>query len=267
MKKIICVTSVLLFICLTGKSQCDLKLKENILSMSEKEGFTGLKEFYFEINKPSDTVQYKFQLDKKNTYRVYFGISDKYLSETQLSISLKGTKTEEQMLKKGISQKDFNPMITDVLGLNLKMMNGNKTCGIILIAVANSSAAAKTKLFPDKNSNNPAKSDNTVSFMVDEMPEFIVGKGEMAFREWIAQNIKDSELDKNRGIQGKVYVQFNVNPEGNVKDIKVIRGLDAEIDAYIVNVFKTSPKWQKPGKVKNKAVTVQFVVPVIIKNK
>lgn len=255
---------MVLGVLLPGKSQCDLKLKENINNKCKKEGFTNLKEFNFEINKPADTVKYNILLEKDKLYRFYFGISDKYISDVELSIFWKKNKEKALILNKGISQIDWTPNYTGVFEFNSKMIRGNKSCGIILITVDNSSNAHKTNLLPDKNSNNSVKSDSTVHFMVDEMPVFIIGKDAMAFREWVGQNIKYSEIDFKKDVQGKVYVQFVVDAEGNVKDVHIIRGLYPKIDTYIANIFKASPKWQKPGKLKNKAVSVQLVIWVNI---
>lgn len=51
------------------------------------------------------------------------------------------------------------------------------------------------------------------------------------------------------GIQGKVFVQFVIEKDGSITDVKVSRGVDAPLDKEAVRVVKAMPKW-KPGKSK-----------------
>ena len=105
------------------------------------------------------------------------------------------------------------------------------------------------------------KGDGKVYFNVDVMPKF-QGKESDAFRNYIAQNlVYPSEAAKNK-IQGKVYIQFDVDAEGNVKNVEVVRGADPLLDAEALRVTKSSPKWE-PGIEKGKPVTVRFTFPIV----
>jgi protein TonB len=57
-------------------------------------------------------------------------------------------------------------------------------------------------------------------------------------------------------------VQFTVNPNGTVSDVKVLRGVDPSLDKEAVRVIQSSPKWT-PGKQRDRAVKVTYQFPVI----
>jgi TonB family protein len=98
-----------------------------------------------------------------------------------------------------------------------------------------------------------------VFFIVEEMPEF--PGGESALRKFIAETVKyPVEAQKNK-IQGKVYVTFVVDSEGNVTDSKIARGVDPSLDMEALRVVGLLPKW-KPGLQKGKPVAVSYTVPI-----
>ena len=103
--------------------------------------------------------------------------------------------------------------------------------------------------------------EEQVFIVVEQMPTFMA-EGYKDFREYIAKNIRYPEEAAQNGIQGKVYVQFIVEPDGTLSNIKVIRGLAPSIDEEAIRVVKSSPKWQ-PGTQRGKPVKTQFTVPIV----
>lgn len=81
------------------------------------------------------------------------------------------------------------------------------------------------------------------------------------FREWVQSNLEYPHVAASNGIQGKVYVQFTVNLEGDVVDVKVLRGVDPSLDNESLRVIKSSPKW-KPAQQGGKIVKQQFTIPL-----
>ena len=63
-------------------------------------------------------------------------------------------------------------------------------------------------------------------------------------------------------VQGRVTLQFTVNADGTVSNVKVLRGVDSSLDKEAVRVVSSSPKW-KPGKQRDRAVKVTYTFPVI----
>lgn len=101
--------------------------------------------------------------------------------------------------------------------------------------------------------------DTAVFFIVEEMPEFPGGDGEL--RKYIAQSVKYPVIAQENGIQGRVYVQFVVGTDGGVTQVKVARGVDPNLDKEAIRVVQSMPKW-KPGKQRGKAVKVSYTVPI-----
>jgi protein TonB len=100
---------------------------------------------------------------------------------------------------------------------------------------------------------------NEVFVIVEEMPQF--PGGDLALRQWIASNIKYPVIAAENGIQGRVFVQFVVNTDGSITDVRVARGVDPSLDQEAIRVVKTLPKW-KPGKQRGKPVRVSYTVPI-----
>jgi protein TonB len=95
---------------------------------------------------------------------------------------------------------------------------------------------------------------------VEEMPSFPNG-GEAGMYEYISKNIKYPPLARENGISGRVFVNFIVDKNGNVKDVKVLRGIGGGCDEEAIRVIKSMPDW-KPGKQNGRAVQVSFNVPI-----
>lgn len=103
--------------------------------------------------------------------------------------------------------------------------------------------------------------EEQVFVVVEDMPGFGGGDSNK-FREYIAKNLRYPEVAAENGIQGRVFVQFVVEPDGRVSNVKVVRGVDPALDKEAVRVVESSPPW-KPGKQRGKPVRVSFTFPII----
>lgn len=97
--------------------------------------------------------------------------------------------------------------------------------------------------------------------IVEDKPTF-QGKDANEFTKWVYNNIEYPEIAKENGIQGRVTVQFTIDKDGSVKDVKVLRSVDSSLDKEAVRVIQKSPKWS-PGKQRNKPVKVKYTFPII----
>lgn len=97
--------------------------------------------------------------------------------------------------------------------------------------------------------------------MVEEKPKFM-GGDDTNFSNWVRSKIVYPEIAKENGVQGRVTLEFRVNTDGSVSDVKVIRGVDPSLDREAVRVVSSSPKWE-PGRQRNKPVRVVYIFPVI----
>lgn len=97
--------------------------------------------------------------------------------------------------------------------------------------------------------------------IVEEKPSFQGGDAN-TFTKWVFGKIVYPEIAKENGVQGRVTLQFTIDVDGSVKNVKVLRGVDSSLDKEAVRVVSSSPKW-KPGKQRNKPVKVKYTFPVV----
>jgi len=111
---------------------------------------------------------------------------------------------------------------------------------------------------PNPPTDDPDKIEYPVN--VSEKPMFGTA-GDNEFRTWIAQNIHYPQAAIEAQIQGKVYIQFVIEKDGSLSNIKVIRSVDPEIDREAIRVLEQSPKWS-PGKQQGRPVRVYYTFPI-----
>ena len=97
--------------------------------------------------------------------------------------------------------------------------------------------------------------------IMEEKPSFNGGDAN-EFSKWVNSRLVYPEIAKENGVQGRVTLQFTVNADGTVSNVKVLRGVDSSLDKEAVRVVSSSPKW-KPGKQRDRAVKVTYTFPVI----
>ena len=95
--------------------------------------------------------------------------------------------------------------------------------------------------------------------VVEEMPEFPGGAAKMM--EYIQKNIKYPMMARESDIQGRVFVNFVVEPNGTITNVTVMRGIGGGCDEEALRVVNSMPKW-KPGKQRGKPVRVKYTLPV-----
>ena len=101
--------------------------------------------------------------------------------------------------------------------------------------------------------------DEEFFMVVENMPEF--PGGDLGLMKFIQKNVRYPAIAKEYNITGKVYVSFIVDKKGNVTNVKIVRGVDKNLDAEAVRVVSSLPKY-KPGKQRGKAVRVMFTIPI-----
>ena len=103
--------------------------------------------------------------------------------------------------------------------------------------------------------------DEETFSIVEDMPKFNGGDPAVEFRKYISENLKYPEIALEKGISGRVIVQFTVNSEGKVVNARVLAGADPALDKEAIRVIMSSPTWT-PGRQKGRAVNVLFTFPI-----
>ena len=98
--------------------------------------------------------------------------------------------------------------------------------------------------------------------MVEQKPEFPGGTA--AMYTWLSNNINYPAAASEEGIQGKVTVQFIVEKNGSISNVKVVRGKHPALDAEAKRVVSKMPRWT-PGRNNGQPVRVTYNLPVTFK--
>lgn len=81
---------------------------------------------------------------------------------------------------------------------------------------------------------------------VDTPPNF--PGGYKALQEYFYKNIKYSDEALKNKVEGKIYFSFKIDYDGDVKDVKIVRGLGYGLDEIVKKVIKDCPKWNAATK-------------------
>ena len=104
--------------------------------------------------------------------------------------------------------------------------------------------------------------EEEVPFAIVEQKPTFQGGDANTFTKWVFSKIVYPEIAKENGVQGRVTLQFTIETDGSVKNVKVLRGVDSSLDKEAIRVVSSSPKW-KPGMQRNKPVRVKYTFPVV----
>lgn len=71
--------------------------------------------------------------------------------------------------------------------------------------------------------------------------------GRKAYKQYLTENLRYPEQALNNKIEGRVTVQFTIDPAGKMSDFKVLRGLGYGCDEEVIRLIRQGPKW-KPSR-------------------
>ncbi|MHA7102583.1 energy transducer TonB [Roseivirga pacifica] len=85
--------------------------------------------------------------------------------------------------------------------------------------------------------------------------------GSKAFAKFLQDNLKYPEEAKDQNIAGKVILMFDVEKDGSITNVKVIRSANPLLDTEAIRIVKTMPKWT-PATFKGQAIKSIARVPI-----
>jgi protein TonB len=91
----------------------------------------------------------------------------------------------------------------------------------------------------------------------EEMPQFPAG--DLSF--YLAREVRYPIMAQKNAIQGRVIVQFIVDKNGTISEIKVVRSVDSSLDREAIRVVSSMPNWI-PGKIEGEPVKVKYTLPI-----
>lgn len=118
----------------------------------------------------------------------------------------------------------------------------------------------------------PGFSAGTINIPKPEvvMPDVIVGlpdveaeymTGLLEMKKFVVSKTNYPEDARELGVQGKVYVEFVVEKDGSLSNVKVLRKIYPSLDREAKRVVKDFPKW-KPGEHRGEKVRTVVRLPI-----
>jgi protein TonB len=140
----------------------------------------------------------------------------------------------------------------------------NKAIGALTVEGTDEVGGEVLKIRDEIAPPEPPKAveDNKIFEVVEQKPSFPGGDG--ALMSWLSQNIKYPSIAAEMGVQGRVIVQFVVEKDGSITDVKIAKSVDPSLDKEAARVIKSMPQWIA-GRQNGSAVRVRFTVPVTFK--
>jgi protein TonB len=108
----------------------------------------------------------------------------------------------------------------------------------------------------------PAEETDEIFTIVEESAAPKGGIG--AFYTYVREKMKYPPQARRMGIDGKVFVEFVVNKDGSITDVRAVKGIGAGCDEEAIRVVQSAPAWT-PGKQRGKPVKQRMVLPITFK--
>ena len=111
----------------------------------------------------------------------------------------------------------------------------------------------------------PEGDDEVILFAIVEVKPMFNGKNaDNGFREYVNSRIVYPTKAMEQGISGSVIVEFIIEKDGSLSNVKVIRGTDPLLDNEALRVVKSSPPWTS-GKHDGNPVRVKYQFPLVLR--
>lgn len=85
--------------------------------------------------------------------------------------------------------------------------------------------------------------------------------GPAAMKKFLADHIKYPEIAMELGDQGRVFIEFVVNKDGTIEQVKILRGVSKEINVEAKRVVHSMPKWT-PASTGGENVRARCRIPI-----
>lgn len=98
--------------------------------------------------------------------------------------------------------------------------------------------------------------------IVETLPEPVGGYAK--FYQFLAENLVYPRVALKNRVEGKVFVQFVIEKDGSLTNLKVLKGIGSGCDQEAIRVLTTVPNWE-PGKQRGRKVRVFRTIPIIFR--
>jgi periplasmic protein TonB len=84
-----------------------------------------------------------------------------------------------------------------------------------------------------------------------------------AVKKYFTDNYKMPDILIGSEYAGNIYVEFVIEKDSSISNVKLIRGIDEPLDKSVIEIIKAMPKWS-PGINKERVVRTRFILPISI---
>ena len=128
---------------------------------------------------------------------------------------------------------------------------------IVFAALVTTGSFGQTTSTPKKE-HQRVKSGFGVT-VVQSQPEFPGGQDSLD--SFLRNNLVYPQQAKLNGIHGRVYIGYLIDKTGKIKNVRVLSGVNDELNNEALRVVQLFPDW-KPGSKGGTAVDVQYILPL-----
>ncbi len=147
--------------------------------------------------------------------------------------------------------------------MNIKYVVFITLAFVIIVGFMNLNVGSEKSTVDSRKTDHIEGNQDQTIYTIPEKPAEPIG-GLQALSQHITKNLRYPGLARRTGIEGRVFVEFVVEKNGSVSQLRVIKGIDKACDQEAVRLIKSFTKWQ-PGKHQGKIVRVKRSFPVLFK--
>ncbi len=212
------------------------------------------------LNQGVDAKQYQLLLIRKSVGDQLFSMANNFNYQ-----SLK--KRISMMTKNKSSQWNTLRALVVVPVIALALLAFANTKSVAAVAINQQAKVTPSSQVVKGNAeaqvtDESAPQSKKVYRSVEQMPQF--PGGEAGLMRYLQSNINYPANAAMNNIGGRVILQFVVEKDGHIGEVKVVRSIDPEIDAEAVRVVKSLPDFI-PGRQDGEPVAVWYTIPVSFK--
>ncbi|NDK54727.1 energy transducer TonB [Pontibacter fetidus] len=111
----------------------------------------------------------------------------------------------------------------------------------------------------DGGTGEAGNNTTTIHDFAEIMPEYQGGFDALA--KYLSRKLVYPTAASKAGVEGTVVVTFVVGRNGDIEDVKVLKGLGFGTDEEAARVIQRMPRW-KPGKQNGVPVAVRYTLPI-----
>lgn len=260
--------------------------------LSKQRKTTGLfviqdkKPQYFTVNNKRDTVLTCKEGTKVTIPANAFVNKNRKTPGIQVSVSIKEYYSNADILLAGLTTGSGKEMLETGGMICINAHDGNEVCELkedkkISVFFPSTAEKKDMQLFNGKLTEGimdwiPAEKPKEIpppplvetddkiydTYEVSEQAEFPGGMDEL--KKFLAKNIKYPDMERESGIQGRVFIEFVVGSDGSIDKVQIKRGVSPGLDRESMRVVQLMPKW-KPGKINGTAVSQRYIIPIVFR--